>query len=445
MQRETMSRRIFLMGTAVSAAGLAAGAGSSRRPRPRRVSPNEKLNIAGVGIGGRGRSVLKECAAENIVALCDVDEQYAGKAFAAYPQAKQYKDYRVMLEKQKDIDAVIVATPDHTHAIISMTAMKMGKHVYCEKPLTHTILEARKLSETAREMKVATQMGIQGHSHEGVRQICEWIWAGAIGRVSEVHIWTDRPKGWWPQGVDRPQDTPPVPPTLDWDLWLGPAPVRPYHPAYLPFKWRGWWDFGCGALGDMGCHLMDAPYWALDLGYPTSVEASATSVNAETAPLASMVHYHFPARADKPPVSLTWYDGGMLPPRPEELPDGQPMGNENGGVIFVGDKGKILASDENAQHPRLLPVTLANDFPPPAKTLPRSPGHQQEWIAACKGGQPAGAHFDYAGPLTENVLLGNLAIRAGKKLNWDGQAMKCANVPEANDLVHCKYREGWTL
>jgi predicted dehydrogenase len=245
--------------------------------------------------------------------------------------------------------------------------------------------------------------------------------------------------------VDRPQDTPPVPATLDWDLWLGPAPSRPYNPAYTPFKWRGWWDFGCGALGDMGCHLMDAPYWALDLGYPTSVEASSTAVNAETGPLASMVHYCFPARGDKPPVRLTWYDGGMLPPRPEELPDDQPMGDENGGVIFVGDKGKILAEDENAQHPRLLPESLAKDFPKPEKTIPRSTGHHRDWIAACKGAQPSGANFDYSGPLTENVLLGNLAIRAGKKLNWDGPNMKSTNVPEANDLVHCQYREGWTL
>jgi len=444
MQHESMSRRIFLMGTAVTAAGLATGA-SGKRVRPRRVSPNEKLNIAGIGIGGRGKSNLKECTSENIVALCDVDEGYAGKVFAAYPNAKRYKDYRVMLEKQKDIDAVVVSTPDHTHAIVSMAAMRLGKHVYCEKPLTHTILEARKLTETAREMKVATQMGIQGHSHEGIRQICEWVWAGAIGPVREVHIWTDRPKGWWPQGVERPKDTPPVPATLDWDLWIGPAPNRPYNPAYTPFKWRGWWDFGCGALGDMGCHLMDAPYWALDLAYPTSVEASATAVNSETGPLAAMVHYYFPARGDKPPVMLTWYDGGMLPVRPAELPYDQPMGNENGGVIFVGDKGKILAEDENAQHPRLLPDSLAKEFPKPEKTIARSPGHHKDWIAACKGGPPSGAHFDYSGPLTENVLLGNLAIRVGKKLNWDGPNVKCTNVPEANDLVHCQYREGWTL
>jgi len=429
------------------AAGLASGARAraAETGNKRRVSANDKLNIAGIGIGGRGRSNLKDLAGENIVALCDVDDEYAAKTFALYPKAKRYKDYRVMLEQQKDIDAVMVATPDHTHAIISMAAIKLGKHVYCEKPLTRTLFEARKLAEAAREMKVATQMGIQGHSHEGIRRISEWIQAGAIGSVSEVHIWTDRPKGWWPQGVDRPQDTPAVPATLDWDLWLGPAPSRPYNPAYHPFAWRGWWDFGCGAFGDMGCHLMDAPYWALDLGYPTVVEASSTAVNSETAPLASMVHYYFPARGKRAPVKLTWYDGGLLPPRPEELPDDEPMGNENGGVIFVGDKGKILASDENAKTPRLLPVSLANEFEKLEKTLPRSPGHHAEFIAACKGGQPAGAHFDYSGPLTENVLLGNLAIRVGKKLLWDGQNLKCTNVPEANDLIQSAYREGWSL
>ncbi|MCX5771628.1 MAG: Gfo/Idh/MocA family oxidoreductase [Candidatus Hydrogenedentes bacterium] len=426
------------------AAGLAS-AGEKAQKGKRGSSANDKLNIAGIGIGGRGKSNLEELDGENIVALCDVDEQYAAKVFAKYPKATRYKDYRVMLEKQKDIDAVMVATPDHTHAIISMAAIKAGKHVYCEKPLTRTLFEARKLAEAAREMKVATQMGIQGHSHEGVRQICEWILAGAIGSVREVHIWTDRPKGWWPQGVDRPQDTPAVPATLDWDLWLGPAPTRPYNPAYHPFAWRGWWDFGCGAFGDMGCHLMDAPYWALNLGYPTIVEASSTAVNSETAPLASMVHYYFPARGEMPPVKLTWYDGGLLPPRPEELPDGEPMGNENGGVIFVGDKGKILAADENAKTPRLLPLSLAKEFPTPEKTIPRSPGHHEEFIAACKGGQPAGAQFDYSGPLTENVLLGNLAIRAGKKLLWDGANMKCTNVPEANNLIQCQYREGWAL
>ena len=409
------------------------------------TAANEKLNIAGIGVGGRGRSVLGDCRKENIVALCDVDGEYAARAFKSFPKAKRYKDYRVMLEKQKDIDAVMVATPDHTHAVISMAAIKMGKHVYCEKPLTHTIYESRMLTEAARQAKVATQMGTQGHSYEGIRLIKEWIQDGAIGPVREVHIWTDRPAGWWAQGVDRPTDIPPVPATLEWDLWLGPAPERPYNPAYHPFAWRGWWDFGTGAFGDMGCHLFDAPFWALNLGYPTSVEASSTPVNSETAPLASIVHYHFPARGKMPPVKLTWYDGGLMPARPEELEDGRPMGNKNGGVLLVGDKGTIMAKDENAQDPRLIPESRMREYKQPEKTIPRSIGHCAEWIEACKGGKPAGANFDYAGPLTEVVLLGNIAIRTGKKLYWDGPNMRCANVPEANAYVTKEYRKGWSI
>ncbi len=441
MNHKNISRRFFLTGTAATVAGYATSALAGKRS----VSPNEKLNIAGVGIGGQGRRDIYQCKSENIVALCDVDEKYAAKTFDAFPKAKRYKDFRVMLDKQKDIDAVMVATPDHSHAIIAMTAIKMGKHVFCEKPLTHTIYEARKLTEAAREAKVATQMGTQGHSHEGIRLICEWIWDGAIGPVREVHTWTDRPAGWWAQGVDRPKDTPPIPATLDWDLWLGPAPYRPYHPAYVPFKWRGWWDFGTGALGDMACHIMDAPFWALNLGYPMSVEASSTEVNAETAPLASMINYYFPARGDMPPVKLTWYDGGLKPPRPKELEEGRRMGNQNGGVLFVGDKGTIMAADENAQDPRLIPESKMKAYERPEESIPRSIGHYKEWIEACKGGRPAGANFDYAGPLTEVVLLGNLAIRTGQKLKWDGPNMNCTNVPEANEYRHVQYREGWTL
>jgi len=409
------------------------------------TAPSDKLNIAGIGVGGRGREVVRQCKSENIVALCDVDEKYAAKTFREFPNAKRYKDFRVMLEKQKDIDAVIVATPDHTHAVISMTAIKMGKHVYCEKPLTHTIYEARKLTEAAREAKVATQMGTQGHSQEGIRLICEWIADGAIGPVREVHAWTDRPMGWWPQGVDRPTDTPPTPDTLDWDLWLGPAPERPYHPAYHPFAWRGWWDFGTGALGDMGCHIFDAPFWALKLGHPMSVDASSTEVNSETAPLASIIHYQFPARGDMPPVKLTWYDGGLKPARPDELEDGRPMGNKNGGVLLVGDNGTIMAKDENAQDPQLIPRSRMEAYKQPEKTIPRSIGHYQEWIEACKGGKPAGANFDYAGPLTEVVLLGNVALRAGTKLYWDAPNMRITNVPEANQFLRTEYRKGWTL
>ncbi|MCU1293595.1 MAG: Oxidoreductase domain protein (Precursor), partial [Bryobacterales bacterium] len=307
--------------------------------------PSEKLNIASVGAAGKAASDIDGVKSQNIVALCDVDWAHAAGTFKQFPKAKPYKDFRKMLEERKDIDAVVVATPDHMHAFASMMAIKMGKHVYCEKPLTHSVWEARKVAEAARQYKVATQMGNQGQASAGTRRLCEMVWDGAIGPVQEVHIWTDRPSNglfgeYWPQGVERPKETPPVPSTLDWDLWLGPAPQRPYHPAYAPFKWRGWWDFGTGALGDIGCHTFDPIFRALKLGHPTSVEASSTRVNKETYPLSSMVTYHFPARGDMPPVKLCWYDGGMRPPRPEELEEGREMGAT--GAMLVGKQGKIL-------------------------------------------------------------------------------------------------------
>src|SRR5512136_1807368 len=292
--------------------------------------PSEKLNIDGVGIGGQGASDLNDVSSENIVALCDVDWDYAAHTFKQYPKAKQHRDFRVMLEKEKNIDAVVVGAPDHNHAIVSMAAIKRGKHVYCEKPLTRTVFEARALANAAREAKVATQMGNQGMAFEGNRLINEWLSDGAIGPVREAHVWSDRPthRGktplWWAQAVDRPKDTPPVPDTLDWDLWLGPAPWRPYHPVYVPFKWRGWWDFGSGGLGDMGIHNLAPVFSALKLGAPESVHASSTPVFKETAPLACIVHYQFPARGDMPAVRLHWYDGGIVPPRPPELEPDRP-------------------------------------------------------------------------------------------------------------------------
>ena len=442
-----VNRRDFLART-----GLAVGGAmivpASVLGRNGAVAPSDKLNIAGIGVGGRGADDLREIESENIVALCDVDSRRAADTFKRYPKAKQYTDFRQMLDRQKDIDAVVVATPDHVHAFASMAAIQLGKHVYCEKPLTHTIWEARRLTEESRKARVATQMGTQGHSYEGIRLIAEWIRDGAIGPVREVHCWTDRPAGWWPQGVERPKDAPAAPATLDWDLWLGPAPVRPYHPAYVPFAWRGWWDFGCGALGDMGCHIFDSPFFALNLGYPTSVEAVSSPVNRETGPVASIIRYEFPARGEMPPVKLTWYDGGLLPPRPEELEPGRRLGNENGGILYIGDKGKIMASDENAQSPCLIPQSRMNEYKRPPKTIPRSVGHHAEWVQACKGGPPAGANFDYAGPLTEVVLLGNVVIRTGektRKLEWDGPGMKCTNVDAANQFVRNEYRKGWSL
>lgn len=418
--------------------------------------PSEKLNLAGVGVHGQGRSDLSNLESENIVAICDVDREVARSVGQRYPKAKLHTDFRKMLEEQKDIDGVVVATPDHWHAAISMAAMKHGKHVYCEKPLTHTVWEAHELSRAAREYKVATQMGNQGQASEETRRLSEMIWDGAIGAVREVHVWTDRPSNglfdvYWPQGVDRPKDEPAVPDNLDWDLWLGPAAKRPYHPAYLPFKWRGWWDFGTGALGDIGCHALDPVFRALKLGHPTSVEASSTRVNKESYPLSSMVTYQFPARGELVPLKLVWYDGGMRPQRPEELEEGLNMGA--GGHLFIGDKGKILTQSSGPSRGyQLIPEARAKAYGEPPKKLARSPGHYKEWIEACKGGSPGGSNFDWAGPLTEVVLLGNIALRyelrdemAHKKLLWDGANLRFTNSDTANRFIKPEYRAGWTL
>lgn len=445
--QHVFSRRQFIRSAALASAAFSVVPGAVLGLNGA-TSPNEKLNVAGVGVGGQGGGDLRQLESENIVALCDVDWKYAAGTFKRYPNAKQFKDYRKMLEEQKDIDAVVVATPDHMHAFVSMAAVKMGKHVYCEKPLTHSVWEARKLAEAAREHKVATQMGNQGQASEETRRLCELIAAGVIGPVREAHIWTDRPSNglfdeYWPQGVGRPKDTPPVPETLDWDLWLGAAPERPYHPAYTPFRWRGWWDFGTGALGDIGCHSFDPVFRALKLGAPLTIQGSSTRVNEETFPLGSMVTYTFPARGEFPPLKLTWYDGGLRPPRPAELEDDQLMGDN--GRLLVGDDGKILGN-------RIIPESKRQQYQDVPKTLPRSIGHYKEWIAACKGGQPAGANFDWAGPLAETVLLGNVALRVGlrkeltrRKLQWDPQAFRFSNLEDANKYLRREYREGWSL
>jgi len=449
----SLSRREFLGTTAAAVTAF------TIVPRhvlggPGYTPPSDKLNIAGVGVGNMGGRNVNRCSHENIVALCDVDKEYAAHVFKEYPKAKIYTDFRKMLDKQKDIDAVIIATPDHSHAVIAMRAMERGKHVYVQKPLTHTVYEARKLTEAARKYKVATQMGNQGHSGEGVRLISEWIWDGAIGEVREVHAWTDRPgRGsrfgpnyHWTQGIaDRPKEKPNVPRTLDWDLWLGPAPYRPYHPDYIRIMWRGWWDFGCGALGDMACHVIDPVFTALKLRYPIRVEACSTKVNSETGPHASVIYYDFPAREGMSPVRLIWYDGGMMPPRPAELEPGRRMGNGNSGVIFVGDKGKLMCS-EYGDSPRLLPESRMKEYKQPPKTISRVDGtHEQNWIDACKGGEPACSNFDYSGPLSETVLMGNLAIRSEGKLDWDGENMKVTNNEEANQFVTKTYRKDFEL
>lgn len=413
--------------------------------------PSERLQIAGIGVGGQGAWDLEQIKGHNIVALCDVDWDYAEKTFRKYPDAKKYKDFRELFDKQPSLDAVVIGTPDHIHAVASMAAIKRGKHVYCEKPLTRTVFEARALRLAAREHKVATQMGNQGMAFEGNRLINEWLADGAIGTVREVHVWSDRPTHsgklplYWAQGVERPKDQPPVPTTLDWDLWLGPAPLRPYHSAYAPFRWRGWWDFGSGGLGDMGIHNIAPVFSALNLDAPTTVDASATTVNSETLPLASCVHYDFPARDGRPAVKLHWYDGGLLPPRPEELEPGRDLNREDG-VLFVGDRGKMLVDGWGGHSPRLLPEKRMAEYRRPPKTLPRSIGHHQEWLEACKHGTPTRSSFDFAGPLTEAVLLGTVCVRVGgQQLAWDSAQLKVTNVAEANKLLHYDYRPGWTL
>ncbi|KPK78143.1 MAG: hypothetical protein AMJ79_00750 [Phycisphaerae bacterium SM23_30] len=405
---------------------------------PGHTPPSEKLNIAGIGVGGQGKSDLENLRSENIVALCDVDQEYAAKTFKAFPQAKVYNDFRIMLEEQKDIDAVVVATPDHTHAVIAMAAMKMGKHVYCQKPLTHKISEARALTEAARKYQVVTQMGIHIHATASLRLAVEMLKTGAIGKVREVHLWCNR--GWGLGNISRPQETPPVPDTLDWDLWLGPAPARPYHPVYLPVDWRCWRDFGTASLGDMGCHIFDVAAWALDLGPPSSVYARSAPFSEESYQVATTVHYEFPAQGDRPALKLTWYDGGMKPPRPKELEDDRYL-PANGG-LYIGEEGALI-STHFGPAPQLLPLSRMQEYKKPEPFLGRIKSHYDEWVQGCKGGPKPSTNFDYSGPLTETVLLGNVAVATGKKLYWDGK--KITNEPEANQYLEYEYRPGWIL
>ena len=422
-------------------------------------APAERLNIAGVGLGAMGADNLKACEGENVVALCDVDWSMASVTFQRYPKANRYKDYRRMLDREKDLDAVIVATPDHTHAVITAAALKRGKHVYTQMPLAHDVWEARQLAQIARETGLATQMGNERYSGPTIRSVCEWIWDGCIGPIREVHCWTNRPQ--WPQGMSRPQDRLATPSQLDWDLWLGPASERPYHPAYVPFRWRGWWDFGCGAIGDIGCHVMDGAFWALKLAEAATftVEPDSTGLTADSYPRASTVRYHFGARGDMPPVTLTWYDGGRRPPRPEELPDTRQFIGSNG-TIFVGEKGKLTfgaltaGTSPGQAGPRFIPESLAQSYRPPKQTIPRLKGkrqwgkasrHEEDWIRACKGGTPACSRFEIAGPLTEMALLGNVALLWGQPIEWDRDDMKIVNESDANRYLRRKYRRGWAL
>ncbi len=434
MNRHT-NRRDFFKSSALAGAGFVV-AGRSARAQSR--SPNEKLNIGIIGVNGRGAANMMAVASENIVALCDVDEGFLAQAAKKYPRAKTYLDWRKMLD-QKDIDAVTVSTTEQTHALASVMAMKRGKHVYCEKPLAHSVYEARVMRETSKQMKVATQMGTQIHATDNYRRVVELIRSGAIGPVREAHVWVD-------QGIEgprsRPQDTPPVPKNLHWDLWLGPAPWRPYHPCYFKDRsqsWQNWWDFGNGALGDMGSHTIDLPFWALELQYPLTVEAEGPlPVRPETYPDQLTVRWEHPARGNRPAVKLTWYDGHQRPKSPE----GVDLKKWHLGILFVGDKG-ILLADYGKRI--LLPEADFKDFQPPKPSIAPSLGHHEEWIHACKTGAPTLCNFEYSGTLIEHNLLGTVAFRAGEKLDWDPENLKARNCPDADRFLRQPYREGWTL
>jgi len=444
MKSPHLSRRKFLAQSA-AAAGVFTLVPRRVLGGPNETPPSERLQVAGVGAGGQAMHDLGQVSrAADIVALCDVDQKKAERAYQRWPEARRYTDFRVMLEKEANrIDAVVVACPDHIHAAAASAAMRAGKHVYVEKPMAHDIAEVRALMKVAQETGVVTQMGNQGHSFPSCHRLKFWMEKGAIGPVREVHCWTNRPS--WPQGIGRPTDTPPVPDTLDWDLWLGPAPQRPYHPAYCPRNWRGWWDFGTCALGDMGCHILDSPFFSLKLGAPTRVSAEAPDATDETGPTKSKIVYEFPARGEGfPACTLTWYDGGNTFPRPAELEEGKPLGDGDGGTLFIGDKGKIVAGTYS-NGAKIIPKEKMDAYEHAGVNVYKTKGHQVDWVKACKGEGEAVSNFDYAGPLTELVMLGNIAIRAGEPIEWDGANKRITNVPSANQYVQREYREGWKL
>ncbi|MCC6418846.1 MAG: Gfo/Idh/MocA family oxidoreductase [Gemmataceae bacterium] len=442
MSRRT-NRRDFLKYTALTGTGFWVASGFELEgAQERRPGPNDRLNIGIIGAGGRGGGNLDAVArTENIVALCDVDDRRAAGAYKRHPKAAHYADFRVMLDKQRDLDAVVVSTPDHTHAIAGITAMRLGKHCYCEKPLTHSVHEARLMRETARKHRVATQMGNQGTSHAGLRTGVEVIRSGAIGDIREVHVWTNRPI--WPQGMEQAPPGQPVPQGLNWDLWLGPAPQRAYNDDYVPFKWRGWWDFGTGALGDMACHTMNLPYMALRLEYPTTVSADIEGQVSQQSPpnRGCTVTYEFPARGKMPAVRLLWYERRRPP---AELFQGQKPSSS--GCLLIGSKGTLYSPSDYGGEYRLLPLAAFKDYQPPKPSLPRSPGHHAEWLRACKGGPAAMSNFvDYAARFTEVVLLGNVAMRIGKAFRYDHEQGRAVNMPAADQFFRREYRKGWTL
>ncbi|MDR1720401.1 MAG: Gfo/Idh/MocA family oxidoreductase [Dysgonamonadaceae bacterium] len=477
----SFSRRDFIKTSAATTAGMLFVVPSHTVSGLGHIAPSDKLNIAGIGIGGKGSVNLNNMNSQNIVALCDIDWQYAKPVFDKYPNAKRYKDFRKMLDEYcNSIDAVVIATPDHTHAVSAVAAMQLGKHVYVQKPLTHSVYESRVLLETSRRYKVVTQMGNEGHSNAEVAEVCEWIWSGAIGEVTHVDAWTDRPI--WPQGLTCPELGMWVPEHIDWDLFIGPAKMRPYHRAYHPWDWRGWWDFGTGALGDMACHVLDVVFSAMKLGHPTAVEASSTAINTESAPVASMIKYEFPARPKEgklnmPALSVTWYDGGLFPQRPAAIPDDVELGQGRNGIIFHGTKGVLMCGSYGGKY-KMYPEEKFRNLQRPTARLRRvNTSHEMDFVRACKESPDSRvmplSNFEYAGPLNEMVVMGNLAIRLkslNKKLLWDGEAMRITNLADneelkvtngvpkaeprtltlnarqtAEEYVRHTYREGWSL
>jgi predicted dehydrogenase len=497
------SRRHFMRDAAATAAAFSL-LPRHALARPRKIAPSDRVNIAAVGVGGMGRANLHGLASQNIVALCDVDWSFVDARFADIPtqmenaqkraqdstdagqreralqqakgweelkpklnKARRFTDYREMLEKQKNIDAVVIATTDHTHAHIALAAMDLGKHVYVQKPLAWSVEECRRLAKRATETQLQTQMGNQGHSSDDARRVNEYIQSGAIGTVTEVHVWTNRPLAYWPQGIPRPAPLPAnskdlpwnmngvltraagsfgtyaPPDKLAWDLFLGPSRQIDYHPIYHPFNWRGWTDWGVGAIGDMGAHLIDSSFWSLDLDYPTTIETTSTPYNRDTYPMASTTYYEFPARGARPAVRMTWYDGGLTPPKPEEIGDEEL--NKGGGVLYIGTKGKLL-HDTYGFNPRLLPKSLHESVGRPAETYARiTTSHEMNWIDAIRGTQKTTSPFEYSGKLNEIMLLGVVALNAGKKIHYDGANMRVTNVPDSDALLKRTYRAGWEL
>ena len=444
MPRHINRRQILKSAAAVSmgfwVSGRGAWADLSAADTGVRVPPSEKLNVGFVGVNHRAAADLADTAAcknVNVIALCDINDTYLAEAAKRHPSAETYNDFRHMIDGEKDLDAVVVATPDHTHAIAAVTAMKAGKHVYCEKPLTRTLFEARTVTETAFKMKRVTQMGTQIHAGANYRRVVELVQSGAIGPVREVHVFCG--KTW---STTRPVvGSPEIPKDLHYDLWLGPTAARPYNPAYLPENWRRYWNFGSGTLGDMGCHYMDLAFWALKLKYPTRVSTESPKAYPEFCPTWLIAHWDFPARGDAPPVKFSWYDGGK---KPTVLKDWEVNPKYSDGVFFIGDKGALFA--DYGMH-KLYPEDDYAGFVPPKPSIPASIGHHREWVQACLQNDPAATtcRFDYSGPLTETVLLGTLAHRLGKPLEWDAVNLRVTNAPEAEALIHQPYREDWTL